>query len=70
MNMPTSVIDFRGLSNSLFPQGPTFNIILFLTSSKGIVFMYLFSFSFSVSQFSFHCYFHVTKMDAISFLCL
>lgn len=36
-----------------FPKSPTFNIILFLTSPKGIVFMYLFSFLslFSNSHF-------------------
>lgn len=57
----TSVIDFIVLSNLLFPESPTSNIILFLTSSKGIVFMHLFSFflpGFSIFVsllFSCHC---------------
>lgn len=66
--LSTPVIDFIGLSNLLFPESPTFNIILFLTSFKEITFMYLFSFLSLFSHFHFIVIFKSLKWKQFNFL--
>lgn len=66
--LSTPVIDFIGLSNLLFPESPTFNIILFLTSFKGITFLHLLSFLSLFSNFYFVVIFMSLKWMQFHFL--